>query len=234
VDGHEYRYRVHLPPGWSQEQRWPVILFLHGAGGYGSDGYRQTTEGLGPAIRRHPERFGAIVVFPQVPASGTPGWQTLGGRIALASLDEAIRDYGGDRSRVALTGLSVGGNGAWSLAYRYPDRFKALLVVCGFVSEFKGSMYRIVYPSLVPGTTDPFPAVAQRIAGVPIWVFHGDADGTVPVEQSRRMVAALRAVNARVQYTELPRVGHDAWEVAYERPDVASFLLGGPLAPTSP
>lgn len=230
VDGSAYRYRVYVPPGWSKATVWPVILALHGAGGYGSDGIRQTTEGLGPAIVRHPERFPALVVFPQIPANGTPGWQGIGGRVALAALDKTIEEFRGDESRVTLTGLSIGGNGAWYLAYHYPERFAALLVVCGFVSEHKGSMYRILYPSLIPGVVDPSAAIAQRLAHIPTWIFHGDADRTVPVENSRRMAAALRALGAPVQYTELPGVGHSAWDYAYERPDVASWLLQQRLA----
>ena len=210
---------------------WPVILALHGAGGYGSDGVHQTKEGIGPAIRRHPERFPALVVFPQSPANGTPGWQGIGGRIALAALDKTIEEFRGDESRVTLTGLSIGGNGAWYLAYHQPSRFAGLLVVCGFVAERKGTMYPILYPSLVPGSADPSAAVAQRLARIPTWIFHGDADRTVPVEHSRRMAAALRALGAPVQYTELPGVDHDAWDSAYERPDVARWLLQQRLAP---
>jgi predicted peptidase len=225
VNGTEYRYQVYVPPGWSKAGLWPVILALHGAGGYGSDGVSQTAEGLGPAIRRHPERFPAVVVFPQSPANGTPGWQGVGGQIALAALDKTIEDFRGDESRVTLTGLSIGGNGAWYLAYHHPQRFAGLLVVCGFVAERKGTMYPILYPSLVPGAADPSAAVAERLAHMPTWIFHGDADRTVPVEHSRRMAAALRAVGAPVQYTELAGVDHNAWDDTYDRPDVARWLL---------
>lgn len=225
VDGATYRYQVFVPPGWSKSTSWPVILSLHGAGGYGSDGVGQTKEGLAPAIGRHPERFPALAVFPQSPANGTPGWQGVGGRIALAALDKTIEEFRGDPSRVTLTGLSIGGNGAWYLAYHYPERFAGLLVVCGFVAERMGSMYPILYPSLVPGMKDPSAAVAQRIAYIPTWIFHGDVDRTVPVEHSRRMASALRALQAPVQYTELVGVDHNAWDFTYDRPDVANWLL---------
>ena len=225
VEGFEYRYQVYVPPGWSKASQWPLILALHGGGGYGSDGRSQTGEGLAPAIRRHPERFPALVVFPQSPANGTPGWQAIGGRIALAALDKTVEEFHGDASRVSLTGLSIGGNGAWYLAYHHPDRFAGLLVVCGFVAERMGFMYPILYPSLIPGANEPSTAVAQRLAHVPTWIFHGDADRTVPVEHSRRMAAALRALGAPVRYTELPGVDHNAWDDAYARPDVAEWLL---------
>jgi predicted peptidase len=88
--------------------------------GTAKTGVSQTNEGLGPAIRRHPERFPALAVFPQTPANGTPGWQQVGGRIALAALDNTLAEFRGDPSRVVLTGLSIGGNGAWFLAYHHP------------------------------------------------------------------------------------------------------------------
>jgi len=233
IDDVSYRYRVFVPQGWSPATFWPVILFLHGAGGYGSDGMAAIAEGLAPVVRRRPERFPAIIVFPQCPADGTPGWQGIGGRIALAALDDTLERFHGDRSRVTLTGLSIGGNGVWYLAYHHPLRFAGLLVVCGFLAERKGSMYPILYPSLVPGTDDPSAAVARRLARLPIWMFHGDADRTVAVEHSRRMAAALRAVGATVEYTELPGVEHNAWEHAYGRPDVAAWLLEKHLSGSS-
>lgn len=226
IDGMEHRYRVFVPPQWTDDGSWPVVLALHGGGGYGSDGLRQTQEGLAPAVQRHPERFPALIVFPQVPANGTPGWQELGGQIALATLDRTIDEFHGDRSRVVVTGLSIGGNGAWFLAYHHAERFAGVLVVCGFVAERMGTMYPIRYPSLVPGVADPSALVARRLAGIPIWMFHGSADRTVPVEQSRRMAAALHAQGAEFQYTELPGVDHNAWDIAYDRQDVARWLVG--------
>lgn len=225
VDGARHRYRVYVPPEWSPSIALPVILSLHGGGGYGSDGVGQTKEGLAPAIRQHPARFPALAVFPQSPANGTPGWQQVGGRIALAALDQAIAEFHGDTARVTLAGLSIGGNGAWYLAYHHPQRFAAALVICGFVAERMGVMQPILYPSLVPDAVDPSAAVAQQLARMPIWVFHGDADRTVPVEHSRRMVAALRALGSGVRYTELPGVDHNAWDYAFAQPAVAQWLV---------
>jgi predicted peptidase len=225
VAGTSYRYRVYVPKDWSPDRSWPVILALHGGGGYGSDGIKQTTEGLGPAILAHPERFPALVVFPQSPENGTPGWQQIGGEVALAALARTIDEFHGDESRVTLTGLSIGGNGAWYLAYHHPEKFAALLVICGFVAERMGTMYPILYPSLIPGVAEPSAEIAQKLAHVPTWIFHGDADGTVPVEQSRRMAAALRALGAPVHYTELQGMDHNVWDTAYGRPDVTAWLL---------
>ena len=226
IDGAEYRYQVYVPREYARTTTWPIILALHGGGSYGRDGLRQTREGLAHAVRQHADRYPAVVVFPQSPPGGTPGFQGLGERIALAALDRSMTEFGADPSRVYLTGLSAGGNGAWYLAYHHGDRFAALVVVCGFVGEFTGTTSGVRYPAIVPASvTDPFAALAQRVSRLPIWIFHGDADPTVPVEESRRMTAALTAIGANVQYTELPGVGHNAWAPAYDRADLASWLF---------
>ena len=223
VDGVERRYQVYVPSGYQRSTPLPVILALHGGGEYGTNGISQTDGGLARAIRRHPERFNALVVFPQSPP-GAPGFQGPGERIALTELDTAISEFNGDTSRVYLTGLSMGGNGAWYLAYHHPNRFAALLVVCGFVEEFTGTTSGTHYPPIV-ATGNPFAAIAKNIPQLPIWIFHGDADRTVSVEQSRQMFSALKAIGANVQYTELAGVPHNAWDPAYERAEVFTWLF---------
>ena len=227
VNGTLYRYQVYVPREYQRSATWPIILALHGGGQYGSDGLAQTEGGLARAIRRHADRFPAIVVFPQSPPGGTPGFQALGGQIAIAALDRSIAEFNTDATRVYLTGLSMGGNGAWYLAYQDANRFAALVVVCGFIGEFTGTTSGTFYPAIAPASApDPFAAVAQRISRLPIWIFHGDADKTVPVEQSRGMASSLKALGANVQYAELPGVGHNAWDTAYERADLFTWLFG--------
>jgi predicted peptidase len=235
VGGTEYRYQVHVPRRQAAAAHLPVILALHGGGEYGRDGIAQTTVGLGPAIRRHPDRFPALVVFPQIPRDGTPGFQAMGAAIALAALDQTMAEYAADPSRVYLTGLSMGGNGAWYLAYHHADRFAAALIVCGFVGEFTGRQSGVRYPPIVPGSVgDPYREIASRLSRLPIWIFHGAADPIVKVEESRRMAAALKTLGGNVQYTELAGVGHDAWDVAYERADVMAWLFRQRREPGSP
>jgi len=224
-EGAQYRYQVYVPRSFSPKAKWPVILALHGGGEYGSDGIRQTVHGVAAAIRQAPERIPAIVVFPQAPANGQPGWQREAGRAALRAVDAAIAEFSGDPARVYLTGYSAGGNGAWFLASRHPERFAAVVVVCGFVGEFVGRSSAVRYPSLAPADdADPQAALAAQIKA-PVWIFHGDADTVVPVDESRRMFSALKALRADVQYTELPGVSHDAWTPAYGRPDLFEWLL---------
>src|SRR5262245_52720688 len=220
VNGSEYRYVVYVPREFSKSRSWPVIVALHGGGDYGNDGIKQTAGGLARAIRLNPERFPAIVLFPQAHADDTPGWQLEGGKAALAALDGAIKEFRGDSKRIYLTGLSAGGNGSWFLLSRYPERFAAAVIVSGFVSQFTGKTSGVNYPSLASESrTEPFSVIAKRISSIPIWIFHGDADQNVSVDESRKIFAALKSIGADVQYTELPGVPHNAWDTAYGRAD---------------
>ena len=224
LDGTEYAYQVYVPREYRPTTAWPVILSLHGAGERGNDGLLQTEVGLGSAIRRHADRYPAIVVFPQSAVDGT--WQGLGARVALAALDKSIAEFRTDPSRVYLTGLSMGGNGVWYLAFHNPDRFAALVVVCGFVTPLQGSSSKTAYPAIAADpASDPFAEVAKPLARLPIWIFHGDNDKAVPVEESRGMASALKAIGADVQYSELAGVGHNVWDTAYNMPDLPSWLF---------
>lgn len=218
VEGADYRYQVYVPRAYRPSEEWPVILFLHGAGERGDDGLLHTQVGLASAIRSSSESWPAIVVFPQVPEEMT--WQGIPGQAAMAALDATLREYRVDESRVYLTGLSLGGNGTWYLAYEHPDRFAALVVICGFVAAFPG------FPMFLPeSSADPYSDLASRIADIPVWIVHGDADDIVPVEESRRMAAALAEAGADVRYEELPGVDHFAWSPAYASEELIDWLF---------
>jgi predicted peptidase len=219
IQGVDHPYKVYVPDGYNPDSRWPVILFLHGAGERGTDGVLQTRIGLGRAIREFPSRYPAIVVFPQAPLDTT--WVGEQGRVAMAALEKTLHEFSTDRDRVYLTGLSMGGQGAWSVAYAHGDQFAAAIVVCGFIGIGSGA-----FASFLPaGVADPPAALATRIRRLPVWVYHGDADRTVPVDESRTIVASLKAAGADVQYTELPGVAHNSWDTAFGSPDVAAWLF---------
>ena len=226
MGGVEYRYEIYVPRDYDSARAWPIILALHGGGEYGSDGIRPTVGALAKAIRLHPDRFPAIVVFPQAHADGTPGWQQKGGEAALMEVEKAVTEFHGDSSRIYLTGYSAGGNGAWFLGYHHPTRFAALVVICGFVSDFTGRQSHVFYPAIAPASApDPYAALAQELKSLPIWIFHGDADQNVSVEESRHMATALEAISANVRYTELAGVDHNAWDPAYDNAEMVEWLL---------
>jgi predicted peptidase len=207
IEGTPSIYRVYVPRA---KPPLPAILFLHGRGESGSDGLAQTTVGIGPAIERHPKRFPAVVVFPQ--ASETYGWRGWNLLAALAALDDVERAYDIDRDRVSVTGLSMGGFGAWAIAALHPQRFAAIAPVCGGFDSTATNMRMA--------------EAVKRIAAIPQWAFHGDADNIIVVEHSRRMVAALRAAGADVRYTEYAGVKHNSWDRAYAEAELLPWMLG--------
>ena len=211
-EGSRYHYQVYVPSSYTPTERWPVILFLHGMGEQGRDGLLQTQVGLAVAIRQHPSRYPAIVVFPQAPKDSL--WVGTTAHMAMAALGKTVEEFQTDAGRVYLTGLSMGGNGTWYLAYRNPALFAAVVPVCGWVTPFK-RQHQIVETVIPVAEKAPFDALAARLARVPIWIFHGEEDASVPVDESRQAAAALTAAGAAVQYTELPGVGHNSWDAAY-------------------
>jgi len=220
--GYEYRYQVYVPRTYSGSTRWPVILFLHGAGERGSDGLLQTAVGLAPAIREAPARFPAIVVLPQSP--GDSLWVGAPAEAAMAALQRTMDEFSTDPARVYLTGLSMGGNGTWYLAYHYPERFAAVVPICGWVSSGAIRLERAL--SVVPAEDgEPFEALGRRLKNVPIWIFHGEMDGAVPVEESRKAAQALRSSGGLVRYTELLGVDHNSWDAAYGSTELVTWLF---------
>lgn len=218
----EFRYRLLRPEPTEGDGvagvRYPLVLFLHGAGERGNDNAKQLkylpTWLADPALRR---RHPCFVLAPQCrmdecwvdvswadeqsdPQSAMP---TVDLSAAAAALEETIAREQVDPDRIYLTGLSMGGYGAWDLATRMPDRFAAMLPVCGGGDE----------------------RTAARIAELPIWCFHGDADTAVPVVRSRTMIAAVQAAGGRPIYSELAGVGHDSWTPAYRDGFVLDWLF---------
>jgi predicted peptidase len=221
VGGQTYRYQVYVPANYATNRSWPVILFLHGAGERGSDGLLQTTTGLGLAIRSDPSRFPAIVVFPQVPKDSQ--WVGAPAEAAMTALRQTMSEFHSDPDRVYLTGLSMGGHGTWYIAYRQPDMFAAVAPICGWVSDMSG--FRGSVPVVPPDSGSPLPALARQLRRTPIWVFHGEMDGTVPVAGSREPVAALKEAGGNVRYTEYLGLGHNSWDATYASKEFVDWLF---------
>jgi predicted peptidase len=202
AEGKEYKYVVFVPHDYKGDKPYPVILFLHGAGETGNDGEKQVRVGLGKAIKKQEQTFPCITVFPQ---AHTRGWgaDSPSGKTAIAILDQVMKDYKCDPNRVYLTGLSMGGMGTWSMAIKYPQRWAAIVPICG-----RGD-----------------PKQAEKIKDIPCWCFHGDADTAVSVEGSRQMIAALKAAGGSPKYSEYPGVGHNSWDKAYGTPELYEWLL---------
>lgn len=207
-----YAYSVYVPPEYTPERAWPVVLFLHGSGERGSDGLLQTEVGIATAIRRNRALCPAIVVMPQCRAGQL--WTNQMAEAALKCLDEAAREYRVDADRTYLTGLSLGGFGAWLLGERVPERFAAVVPICGFYANPNAAL-----------DTETLGKLAQSLKSVPVWCFHGALDKAVPVERSREIVGALREAGGNVRYTEFADGQHDVWGRAYADAELWKWLL---------
>jgi len=223
VNGNLHRYVVYLPENWSRQQSWPFILFLHGSGERGSEGMDETQIGLPQAIRLHPERWPFVVVMPQVPFNHHHWTDPDMMAMAMAALEAEIREFHGDRDRVYLTGLSLGGYGAWEIAKAYPHHFAALVPVCGGVFwSYEPDRWREV---------NTLPAeYARAIGRTPTWIFHGSDDPVVSPRQSLLMFEAFKASGGDVRFWEYAGIRHNVWDRAYAEPDLPHWLLAQRLS----
>ena len=220
-DGRTFRYAVFVPAG-TQPRPLPVVLFLHGSGERGSDGMQQTTAGLGDWLRRNGDSFPALVVFPQVPRDEE--WMGGNARMALAALDAASAEFGGDPARTYATGMSMGGYGTWEVALAAPGRFAALVPVCGGVRPPRPARPTL-FVTAVAAEPDPYTVLATRLRHVPAWMFHGARDDLVPPDDDRRLYEAAAAVGAGFRYTEYPHGNHNAWDATYADPAMWDWLF---------
>jgi predicted peptidase len=230
IDGVSYRYQVYVPVDYTPRKTWPVTLFLHGSGERGDDGSAQAQAGIGSAIRGDRKRFPMIVVMPQAPANTR--WSGARAALAMKALEKAIVEFHGDRQRIYLTGMSMGGQGVWLLAAAHPQTFAAIAPVCGFLrlendDDVIDPAQDIALIAQFPELREPDPALgfARRIGKTPVWIFHGAADDLVPPENARALNRAMRAVGAEVRYSEYEGVNHGAWDRAYAEPELVSWLL---------
>lgn len=193
-------YTIYIPEGYDRATPRPAVLFLHGAGERGEDGIVPAQVGLGPAIV---QRGGvpAIVIFPQARKTWQAGSEDADA--ALKALDEVSKEFNIDPDRVVLTGLSMGGMGTWSIAAAHPEKFAALVPVCG------------------PGRVED----AAKLKNVPIRAFVGDDDSPRLHLGMRAMIEALHAAGASPDYTEYRGVGHNSWDRAYNDPTTIDWMI---------
>lgn len=193
-------YLLFLPEDYGQKkQRWPLIMFLHGAGERGSDLNKVKVHGP-PKIVENRKDFPFIVVSPQCPEDD---WWTGKVEVLINLLDDIVARYKVDTERIYLTGLSMGGFGTWSLASEYPERFAAIAPICGGGNRI----------------------MALRLKDIPVWVFHGAKDKTVPLKESEEMVNAIRNRGGNAKFTIYPDAGHDSWTETYNNQKLYDWFL---------
>jgi predicted peptidase len=201
-------YLLFLPADYdaSRETGWPMILFLHGRGERGTDLDLVKIHGPAKLVEKDPD-FPFIVVSPQCPDDRI--WDSPA---LIGLLDAVIAAHNVDTNRIYLTGLSMGGFGTWDLGLKFPERFAAMVPVCGGGNVIEA---RIVGEQR-----------EKEIARLPIWAFHGAKDDVIPLSESERMVDVVRNVgNKDVKLTVYPEAGHDAWTQAYGSSELYDWML---------
>ena len=198
----QMEYLLFLPESYTQStnQKFPLILFLHGAGERGRDLDSVKRHGIPKIVETNPD-FPFIAVSPQCPEDS---WWTSELHTINGLIEEVVEKYQVDASRIYLTGLSMGGFGTWSLASMYPERFAAIAPVCG------GGEVRQILRSLVE---------------MPIWTFHGQKDDVIPFSRSEEIVTALKKHGSSIKFTIYPEAGHDSWTKTYDNPELYKWFL---------
>jgi predicted peptidase len=216
--------RILTPQDFTAGKKYPLVIFLHGAGERGNDNEAQLTWGadlfLDSANRAN---FPAIVVFPQCPKNQrwsdytkkindekaelpvwTEGEMTRPLQLVSAFIDTLLNSGSIDKKRVYLGGLSMGGYGSFELLWRKPNIFAAAIPICGGGN-----------PAMIAGYRND----------LPLWIFHGDKDNVIPVANSRMIFNLLKDKNKKIKYTEYPGVGHDSWKNAFMEKDLFPWLF---------
>jgi predicted esterase len=175
-------YRIYVPASYDGSKAFPLVIALHGMGGDEDSYFEAYAKG---AIKTEAEKRGYILACPKgrQPASMYRGPAETD---VLDVIAEVQRSYRVDGNRIYLTGHSMGGFGTWYVAINHPDIFAAIAPISGGGN----------------------PAAMKKIAHIPELVVHGDDDKTVPVSNSRAMVAAAKEAGAEVKYVEVPGGSH--------------------------
>jgi predicted peptidase len=198
------RYQFFLPVDYGKtDQKWPLVVFLHGAGESGDDLNKVKVHGPPKLVEQRPADFPFIVASPQVPDDDVPVIDRWQPRFVAELVEHIASHYAVDRDRIYLTGLSMGGFGTIRTLAHYPKLFAAGAPICG----------------------GGWNLYDKTLKDVPMWFFHGDNDLVVPVELSTGLVKAIRQKGGKPRLTIYENVDHDSWTKTYETPELYEWLL---------
>ncbi|MFN7138371.1 MAG: prolyl oligopeptidase family serine peptidase [Limisphaerales bacterium] len=209
---HKLNYLIFLPKAYEEDPKkeWPLILFLHGAGERGTNVWNVNIHGPSKYILENPD-FPFILVSPQCPAKETWSNEPL-----LALLTDVKKKYRVDKSRVYLTGLSMGGYGTWNLGTTYPEHFAAIAPICG-----GGQRIQVILAA-----RGFAPDKQKALATLGVWAFHGAQDTVVPPSESEHMLEALQEAKVQeIKYTVYPEAAHDSWTETYSNSELYEWFL---------
>lgn len=193
------QYLLRYPKNFTEKERFPILLYLHGSGTRGKTPEEFTKTDSFTLTAKH-ENFPFLFVAPQCPPDTT--WFDLMHELKALVAEISALPYA-DTDRFYLMGASMGAYGIWQLAMSAPEVFAAILPICG------GGMYWN----------------AKRLVNVPVWAFHGGKDKTVLTEESVKMVDAVNKHGGNAKLTIYPENTHNAWTDTYSNPEVFNWLL---------
>ena len=195
------KYHLYYPVNYGvyPEAKYPLLLFLHGGGEAGADLKAFKDNGLAKLMARG-KKFPFLILAPQNPHPRM-WWNT---RAVNQLLDTITANNKVDKNRIYLTGLSRGGGAAWEMAVQYPDKFAALAVVCGMA---------------------PVPYASWINKDMPIRVYHGDQDKSIPIAESIAMVDKLKEMGYQVDFTVYKGGGHNVWDRTYENEELYQWFM---------
>lgn len=201
VNVENLQYYLYFPDDYASNEsvQFPLLLFLHGGGESGGDLEQLKTNGP-PKLIAEGKKFPFLILAPQNPDK-KKWWNT---RALVQLLDTVVARNRVDKNRIYLTGLSRGGGAAWELAVQYPEKFAAMAVVCGMT---------------------PVPYASWIDKKMPIWVFHGTEDRSIPISESEEMVKKLKEMGHDVKFTKYEGIGHNSWEKAYTTEALYEWFL---------
>ena len=190
-------YLMYLPEEYDNDKAWPLVVYLHGAGERGNDLEKVRGVDL-PALAERRHDFPFVLVSPQCPESSS--WEP---ERVLTLIEHICTNWPVDRQRVYLLGYSMGGFGTWRTAAVEPERFAAIVPIAGGENTEH----------------------ADRLAGLPIWAFHGDNDKSVPLKASQEMVEAVRAAGGNAKLTIFEQAGHGIPAMTFAKAELWDWLL---------
>lgn len=224
VEKDTLHYRVLMPEKFKKNKKYPLVLFLHGAGERGEDNKKQLTHGaklfLSKKVRR---KYPAIVLFPQCTngimwthrtkeKSKDGDWlfnfplgngPTKPAELVNLLVEDYIQKEYVDTNRIYVLGLSMGGIGTLEFLYRWPDKYASAISICGGHD----------------------PNLTGTYCKIPVWFFHGGKDNVVPIRYSQTVYDELKKCNEETKYTFYPEANHNSWDPAFAEPDLLKWLF---------
>ena len=195
IGTNNFEYQVYIPSNFQNIDKLPVVVFLHGIRERGTGGFLPKAGILGTLIKHYFSQVPAIILLPQCRA-GSYWSDPVMDQMVIRALEQSITEFNADANRVYLIGVSMGGYGVWHFASEHPQKFAALVSICGGSPVLNGDRYI---------------SIASKVGKTAAWLFHGTDDRVVPVSESREIVKALQANQGNVKYSEYGGVGHNVW-----------------------